>query len=41
MLNVYSKYAFRITHSPGHADYAGRIVNMMGGRVLQERRRAA
>ena len=30
-----------VTHSPGHADYAGRVVNMLVGRVLQERRRAA
>jgi putative ABC transport system ATP-binding protein len=30
-----------VTHSPGHADYAGRVVNMLDGRVLQERRRAA
>ena len=30
-----------VTHSPAHADYAGRVVNMLDGRVLQERRRAA
>jgi putative ABC transport system ATP-binding protein len=30
-----------VTHSPGHADYAGRVVNMLDGRILQERRRAA
>ena len=30
-----------VTHSPGHADYAGRVVNILDGRVLQERRRAA
>jgi putative ABC transport system ATP-binding protein len=30
-----------VTHSPSHADYAGRVVNMLDGRVLQERRRAA
>ena len=30
-----------VTHSAGHADYAGRVVNMLDGRVLQERRRAA
>ncbi len=30
-----------VTHSPAHADYAGRIVNMLDGRILQERRRAA
>jgi putative ABC transport system ATP-binding protein len=30
-----------VTHSPSHADYASRVVNMLDGRVLQERRRAA
>jgi putative ABC transport system ATP-binding protein len=30
-----------VTHSPAHADYAGRVVSMLDGRVLQERRRAA
>ncbi len=30
-----------VTHTPSHADYAGRVVNMLDGRVLQERRRAA
>jgi putative ABC transport system ATP-binding protein len=30
-----------VTHSPAHADYAGRIVNMLDGRVLIETRRAA
>jgi putative ABC transport system ATP-binding protein len=30
-----------VTHSPGHADFAGRVVNMLDGRILQERRRAA
>jgi putative ABC transport system ATP-binding protein len=30
-----------VTHSAGHADYAGRVVNMLDGRILQERRRAA
>jgi len=30
-----------VTHSPAHADYAGRVINMLDGRVLQERRRAA
>jgi putative ABC transport system ATP-binding protein len=30
-----------VTHSPAHADYASRVVNMLDGRVLQERRRAA
>ena len=30
-----------VTHSPAHADYAGRIVNMLDGQVLTERKRAA
>jgi putative ABC transport system ATP-binding protein len=30
-----------VTHSPAHADYAGRVVNMLDGRVLIESRRAA
>ena len=30
-----------VTHSPAHADYAGRVVNMLDGKVLIERRRAA
>ncbi len=30
-----------VTHSPAHADYAGRVVNMLDGRVLLETRRAA
>ena len=30
-----------VTHSPAHADYAGRVVSMLDGKVLQERRRAA
>jgi len=30
-----------VTHSPAHADYAWRVVNMLDGRILQEHRRAA
>ncbi len=30
-----------VTHSPSHADYAGRVVNMLDGQVLTERKRAA
>ena len=30
-----------VTHSPSHADYAGRVVNMLDGQVLAERKRAA
>ena len=40
-LNAEGSTIVMVTHSPGHADYAGRVVNMLDGRVLQERRRAA
>jgi putative ABC transport system ATP-binding protein len=30
-----------VTHSPSHADYAGRVVSMLDGKILIERRRAA
>jgi putative ABC transport system ATP-binding protein len=30
-----------VTHSPAHADYASRVINMLDGRVLIETRRAA
>jgi putative ABC transport system ATP-binding protein len=30
-----------VTHSSAHADYASRVVNMLDGRILIERRRAA
>ena len=30
-----------VTHSAAHADYASRVVNMLDGRILIERRRAA
>jgi putative ABC transport system ATP-binding protein len=30
-----------VTHSASHADYAGRVVNMLDGKILIERRRAA
>ncbi|MDF2384967.1 ABC transporter ATP-binding protein [Nostoc ellipsosporum NOK] len=40
-LNADGSTIVMVTHSPAHADYAGRIVNMLDGRVLQERRRAA
>lgn len=30
-----------VTHSAAHADYAGRVVNMLDGRILVETRRAA
>ena len=40
-LNAEGSTIVMVTHSPAHADYAGRIVSMLDGRVLQERRRAA
>jgi putative ABC transport system ATP-binding protein len=40
-LNEQGSTIVMVTHSPAHADYAGRIVNMLDGRILQERRRAA
>jgi len=40
-LNADGATIVMVTHSPAHADYAGRIVNMLDGRVLVERRRAA
>ena len=30
-----------VTHSPSHADYAGRIINLLDGQVVVERKRAA
>jgi len=40
-LNEEGSTIIMVTHSASHADYAGRIVNMLDGRILQERRRAA
>ncbi len=40
-LNSEGSTIVMVTHSPAHADYAGRVVNMLDGRVLIERRRAA
>ena len=40
-LNQEGSTIVMVTHSPAHADYAGRIVSMLDGRILQERRRAA
>ncbi|MDP8993961.1 MAG: ABC transporter ATP-binding protein [Pseudomonadota bacterium] len=40
-LNAEGSTIVMVTHSPMHADYAGRIVNMLDGRILVERRRAA
>jgi len=40
-LNEEGSTIVMVTHSPAHADYASRVVNMLDGRILQERRRAA
>lgn len=40
-LNEEGSTIVMVTHSPAHADYAGRVVNMLDGRVLIETRRAA
>jgi putative ABC transport system ATP-binding protein len=40
-LNASGSTIVMVTHSPAHADYASRVVNMLDGRILQERRRAA
>ena len=40
-LNAEGSTIVMVTHSPGHADYAGRVVNMLDGRILVEHRRAA
>ncbi|HEX6218018.1 MAG TPA: ATP-binding cassette domain-containing protein, partial [Sphingomicrobium sp.] len=40
-LNSEGSTIVMVTHSPAHADFAGRVVNMLDGRILQERRRAA
>ena len=40
-LNAEGSTICMVTHSPAHADYAGRVVNMLDGRILIEHRRAA
>jgi len=40
-LNAEGSTIVMVTHSPAHADYASRVVRMLDGRILQERRRAA
>ncbi|HEX8485362.1 ABC transporter ATP-binding protein [Sphingomonas sp.] len=40
-LNTEGSTIVMVTHSPAHADYASRMVNMLDGKILQERRRAA
>ena len=38
-LNADGTTLVMVTHDPGHADHAGRVVNMLDGRVLSEKRR--
>ncbi|RIA44542.1 putative ABC transport system ATP-binding protein [Hephaestia caeni] len=40
-LNAEGSTIVMVTHSPAHADYAGRVVQMLDGRILQQHRRAA
>ena len=40
-LNSEGSTIVMVTHSPAHADFASRVVNMLDGQILQERRRAA
>ena len=40
-LNQEGSTIVMVTHSPAHADFASRLVNMLDGRILQEQRRAA
>jgi len=40
-LNAEGSTIVMVTHSPSHADYASRVVNMLDGRILVEHRRAA
>jgi putative ABC transport system ATP-binding protein len=40
-LNAEGSTIVMVTHSPAHADYAGRVITMLDGRVLQQHRRAA
>jgi len=40
-LNAEGSTIVMVTHPPAHADYAGRVVNMLDGRILVEHRRAA
>jgi putative ABC transport system ATP-binding protein len=40
-LNSEGSTIVMVTHSPAHADYASRVVNMLDGKILIERRRAA
>jgi putative ABC transport system ATP-binding protein len=40
-LNREGTTVIMVTHSPSHADYASRVVNMLDGQVLAQRKRAA
>src|SRR3546814_17738906 len=40
-LNAEGSTIVMVTHSPAHADYAGRVVQMLDGCIPQQHRRAA
>lgn len=40
-LNQEGSTIVMVTHSPSHADYAGRVINLLDGQVVVERKRAA
>ena len=40
-LNQEGSTIVMVTHSPAYSDFASRVVNMLDGKILQERRRAA
>jgi putative ABC transport system ATP-binding protein len=40
-LNQEGSTIVMVTHSPAHADYASRIVNLLDGQIVTERKRAA
>jgi putative ABC transport system ATP-binding protein len=40
-LNIDGSTIVMVTHSPSHADYAGRVINLLDGQVVVERKRAA
>jgi putative ABC transport system ATP-binding protein len=39
-LNAEGSTIVMVTHSPAHADYAERVVSMLDGRIVEERRRS-
>jgi putative ABC transport system ATP-binding protein len=40
-LNEEGSTILMVTHSPAHADYAGRVINLLDGQLVIERKRAA